>query len=197
MLSAAILVSDDMLLGDTKPSADQIELVEQMGKLTPAFDAQGIKLDLVRWRIAASEAKDYDVMLPLFVWDYFEDNQETFLAEMAKTEFQTKLLNPYEVLKWNSHKRYLEDLKRKDAPIIRTLSVESVTEQNVSSAFDTLDTDTLVIKPSAGEALGGKFFTSRVRRFRLKMRFPRIGFDPSVSAQRSIRRRVQLYLFRR
>jgi hypothetical protein len=150
MLSAAILVSDNMLSESPGKSADQFELVEQMGKLTPAFDAQGIKLDLVRWKVAASEAKNYDAMLPLFVWDYFENNQETFLAEMAQVEELTRLLNSYQVLKWNSHKRYLEDLAEKNAPTIRTLNVENVNEQNVESAFESLGTDTLVIKPTIG-----------------------------------------------
>ena len=108
-----------------------------------------------RWILYAGErpprgADDYDAMLPLFVWDYFEGNEAAFTAEMAKVDARTKLFNNYKTLKWNANKAYLEDLKDKGAPVISTLTVERVTETNVARAFETLGTDTLVIKPQVG-----------------------------------------------
>lgn len=150
MLSIAILVSDNMLPGNSETREDIFELDEQMGKLTPAFAAQGMQTTLVRWRDAAEKASEFDAMLPLFVWDYFEGNEKEFLNEMAKADAKTKLFNPYSVLKWNLNKSYLEELERQGAPVISTLTVERVTERNVAAAFDTLGTDTLVIKPQIG-----------------------------------------------
>jgi glutathione synthase/RimK-type ligase-like ATP-grasp enzyme len=150
MLSVAILVSDNMLLGNKDSREDIFELTEQMGKITPAFAAQGMKTELVRWRDAANRANEFDAMLPFFVWDYFEGNEDAFLNEMAKVDANTKLFNPYRVLKWNLNKSYLEELEREGAPVIRTLTVERVTERNVAAAFETLGTDTLVIKPQIG-----------------------------------------------
>lgn len=150
MLSIAILVSDNMLPGNSETREDIFELDEQMGKLTPAFAAQGMQTTLVRWRDAAEKASEFDAMLPLFVWDYFEGNEKEFLNEMAKADAKTKLFNPYSVLKWNLNKSYLEELERQGAPVISTLTVERVTERNVAVAFDTLGTDTLVIKPQIG-----------------------------------------------
>lgn len=150
MLSIAILASDNMLPGNAETRTDIFELDEQMGKLTPAFAALGMKTTLVRWREAAERAEEFDAMLPLFVWDYFEGNEKAFLNEMAKADTKTKLFNPYRVLKWNLNKRYLEELERQGAPVIRTLTVERVTERNVAAAFETLKTDNLVIKPQVG-----------------------------------------------
>lgn len=150
MLSVAILVSDNMLPGNAESRKDVFELTEQMGKITPAFAAQGMTTELVRWRDAAKRAEDFDAMLPFFVWDYFEGNEDDFLNEMAKVDAKTKLFNPYRVLKWNLNKSYLEELERQGAPVIRTLTVERVTERNVTAAFETLGTDTLVIKPQVG-----------------------------------------------
>lgn len=150
MLKIAILVSDNMLPGLNDTRADIFELDEQMAKLLPAFSAQGITAELVRWRDAAAQAENYDAMLPLFVWDYFEGNEDAFLSQMAKVEAKTKLFNQFDVLQWNATKTYLEDLEKRGAPVIRTLTVERVTERNVAAAFDTLKTDTLVIKPQVG-----------------------------------------------
>lgn len=150
MLSVAILVSDNMLPDSEDARTDLFELEEQMGKLVPAFAAHDMKLDLVRWREAAEKAEHYSAMLPLFVWDYFEGNEKAFLNEMAKVDSKTNLFNPYSVLKWNAVKNYLEELERQGAPVIRTLTVERVSERNITAAFETLKTDTLVIKPQVG-----------------------------------------------
>ncbi|RKQ69694.1 hypothetical protein DES40_2498 [Litorimonas taeanensis] len=150
MISVAILVSDNMLPDAEGARLDRFELDEQMGKLVPAFAAQGMELSLVRWRDAAKEAENYAAMLPLFVWDYFEGNEAQFLSEMAKVDAKTKLFNSYKILKWNAVKDYLEGLERLGAPVIRTLTVERVTERNVAAAFETLNTQTLVIKPQVG-----------------------------------------------
>ncbi len=150
MLKIAILVSDNMLPGFDNTREDVFELDEQMGKIIPAFEAQGITAEILRWREAAAQAENYDAMLPLFVWDYFEGNEETFLAEMAKVDAQTKLFNRFDVLQWNTTKTYLDELERQGAPVIRTLNVERVTERNVNAAFETLKTNTLVIKPQVG-----------------------------------------------
>jgi glutathione synthase/RimK-type ligase-like ATP-grasp enzyme len=150
MLKIAILVSDNMMPGFEDTREDIFELDEQMGKITPAFKAQGMTAELLRWREAASQSENFDAMLPLFVWDYFEGNEDAFLAEMAKAETKTKLFNRFDVLQWNATKTYLDELERQGAPVIRTLNVERVTERNVVAAFETLKTDTLVIKPQVG-----------------------------------------------
>lgn len=146
----AILVSDNMMPGADNLRSDQFELNEQMGKLEPAFEAEGLKVELVRWREAAERAEEFDAALPLFVWDYFEGNEGDFLSEMAKIDSRTKLFNGFDVLKWNSDKSYLEALSREGAPVIRTLHVDRATERAVNAAFETLETDTLVIKPQVG-----------------------------------------------
>lgn len=146
----AILVSDNMMPGADNLRSDQFELVEQMAKLEPAFGAEGLRVELIRWRGASERAEEFDAVLPLFVWDYFEGNEDEFLTEMAKIDARTKLYNGFDVLKWNSDKSYLEGLSREGAPVIRTLHVERATERAVNAAFETLETDTLVIKPQIG-----------------------------------------------
>jgi len=146
----AILVSDNLLPGREDQREDVFELEEQIAKLTPAFAAQGMDLELERWREAGAKSTDYDAMLPLFVWDYFEGNQAAFLTEVAKASQNTKVFNNFDILRWNSDKSYLDELDNAGAPVIRTVYLERVTQAGIARAFDTLETNEIVIKPTIG-----------------------------------------------
>lgn len=150
MRKIAILASDNMMPGHPNQRLDFFERDEEMGKLVPAFAAKGMMLDLIPWRGAAEQADDYDAMLPLLVWDYFEGNEAAFTAEMAKVDAKTKLFNNFKTLKWNANKAYLDELEAEGAPVISTITVDRVTETGVARAFEELGTDTLVIKPQIG-----------------------------------------------
>jgi len=145
-----ILVSDNMMPGSDNVREDLFELEEQMGKITPAFARHGMETALVRWREAGDRAQNFDALLPLFVWDYFENNQAAFLAQMEKAAQNCHLFNPFSVLRWNSEKSYLEELAAAGAPVIKTLYLDRVTQAEIEKAFDTLETDRLVIKPTIG-----------------------------------------------
>jgi glutathione synthase/RimK-type ligase-like ATP-grasp enzyme len=150
MKTAAVLASDNLLPNAENPRVDVFELEEEMGKLIPAFKEYGIKLDLIRWREAAENAKSYDAMLPLLVWDYFEGNEDAFMREMAQASQHTEIFNPFDVLKWNADKSYLDELERQGAPVIETITVDRVTRTGVEEAFEDFGTDKMVLKPSVG-----------------------------------------------
>ncbi|NNE57360.1 MAG: hypothetical protein HKN36_04570 [Hellea sp.] len=145
-----ILVSDNMMPGHKEAREDIFELEEQMGKIVPAFARHDMSAEILRWRDAGEMADHFDAVLPLFVWDYFEGNQHAFLEQMKQAAGKTHIFNPYEMLKWNSEKSYLEELATKGAPVIRTLYMDKVTEAGINQAFETLQTDRLVIKPIVG-----------------------------------------------
>ncbi len=150
MKKIAILASDNMMPDTKEQRADFFERDEQMGKLIPAFKARDMALELLPWRGCAQKASAYEAILPLFVWDYFEGNEAEFMSEMAKLAGQTLLLNPLETLAWNAKKTYLEDLKAKGAPVIDTLLLDRVTQNNVMRALGMFETKSLVIKPQIG-----------------------------------------------
>ncbi|MEE9273382.1 MAG: hypothetical protein V3U57_08980 [Robiginitomaculum sp.] len=146
----AILASENMLPGSETARDDIFELEEQMGKLRPAFAARGMELDLVNWREAPRLADEYDAMLPLLVWDYFEENEVKFLQFMAQISQKTNLFNPFDVIQWNANKAYLEELSGLGAPTIPSIFVDHATQKNVLRAMDKFGSDTVVIKPEIG-----------------------------------------------
>ncbi len=145
-----ILVSDNMMPGTDGVREDIFELEEQMGKVAPAFAAHGMETTIIRWREAASRAADFDAMMPMFVWDYFEGNETAFLDQMTQASEQAYIFNPVNVLRWNSEKSYLDELGQKGAPVIKTLYLDKVSEAGIAQAFETLETEKLVIKPIIG-----------------------------------------------
>ena len=150
MKKIAFLISDNLLPNAKGVRRDRFELVEQVGKLKPALAAQGMELFEVRWREIAGRAGEFDGILPLMVWDYFQGNEEAFLTAIAEAERVTPVFNDFDTLKWNADKSYLDELKGRGAPVIRTTAVDFVTQSNIARAFEELETDTLVIKPRVG-----------------------------------------------
>lgn len=150
MKKIALLVSDNLLPGAEDSREDVFELEEEMGKLVPAFAAMDMDLELVRWREASVKASEYDAMLPLLVWDYFEGNEAAFMSEMAKASEHTKVINGFEVINWNANKSYLDELERAGAPVIKTYSLDRVTNAGLTKAIAELAADKVVIKPKVG-----------------------------------------------
>ena len=150
MTKIALLISDNLLPTAENARPDRFELIEEVGKLTPALAAHGMELHEVRWREIADRAGEFAAILPLMVWDYFEGNEDAFLTAIARAEKITPVFNSFDMLKWNADKSYLDELHARGAPVIRTLTVERVTERNVARAFEELETETLVIKPKVG-----------------------------------------------
>jgi len=152
--NVAILASDDMMPGAVTERGDAFERDEQMGKLVPALAMLGVDCALLRWREAAERAGDYDAVLPLLCWDYW-DEREAFLTVLERAAKTTRVLNGVELLRWNTDKRYLEELgagtaNLRGAPIIETEVVERIDSDAVARAFDRFGTDRLVIKPQVG-----------------------------------------------
>jgi len=150
MKKIALLISDNLLPNVEGGRPDRFELVEEVGKLKPALAAEGMELSEVRWREITDRAGEFDAILPLMVWDYFEGNEEAFLTAIAEAEKVTPVFNDFDTLKWNADKSYLDELKDRGAPVIRTTAVDFVTQSNAARAFEELETDTLVIKPRVG-----------------------------------------------
>lgn len=172
MRPVAILASDNMIPGHPEERADAFERDLQWAALSPAFAMQQIEISLVRWRDAAERAHEFQAMLPLFAWDYFEGNEQAFFEQLELASQRTRVLNDVGLMKWNASKSYLSDLADRGLPVIPTKTVECVTEANVTAAFDELSTDTLVIKPQIGGGAWRQVLLRRDEEFPTADRLP-------------------------
>ena len=80
-------------------------------------------------------------------WDYHCD-REGFLAWSERIARMTTLLNPVEVLRWNTHKRYLQVLVRHGVPTIPTVWLPRGTSLVLSDLLTERGWSSAVIKPA-------------------------------------------------
>jgi O-ureido-D-serine cyclo-ligase len=77
----------------------------------------------VDWDDDAVDWSRFDLALLRSTWDYF-DRLPAFLAWAEGVSRRTRLLNPLDVVRWNTDKHYLADLQRAGVPVVPGLFVE-------------------------------------------------------------------------
>lgn len=113
--------------------------------LIDALTARGVTASIEPWGSDAAAAGRLVVVRT--TWDY-TDHIDEFLAWVRRTAEVTVVVNPAEIIVWNSHKSYLRDLADASVPVIPTTVVRqgaSTSEQAaVLAAYD----GDVVIKPA-------------------------------------------------
>ena len=77
--------------------------------LKSAFEAQGLKVNITYWDNPTYEWQETKSVLFRTIWDYFERFDE-FWEWLEQVKTKTRLINSYELIKWNIDKHYLKDL---------------------------------------------------------------------------------------
>jgi O-ureido-D-serine cyclo-ligase len=123
-----------------------------MPPLLDAVRATGAGVHEIDWDDEAVDWSRFDLALLRSTWDYFERLPE-FLAWAERVSRQTRLLNPFEVIRWNTDKHYLGDLARVGVPVVPSAFVEP--GENALPTIDALRAahpaaQDIVVKPAIG-----------------------------------------------
>ena len=124
--------------------------------------AEQLEIDLVfaNWNDKSIAWESFDAAVIRSAWDYVPVRDE-FLQFAKNVETRTKLFNSYDVMRWNTDKKYLSNLENKGVPIIPTKFASNIDEAlpAVSWAFGIAEA--IAIKPTvgAGARLAGKATT--------------------------------------
>ena len=111
--------------------------------LVDAAAARGLDAEITIWDDDTVDWPTYDVVVVRSCWDYL-DRRDDFLAWAAKVP---NLLNPADVLAWNTDKVYLRELADAGVPVIDT-------RWDVRRGDELPDSAEWVVKPSISG--GGK-----------------------------------------
>ncbi len=90
---------------------------EDEAPLTAALEALGLSVATPDWDDTTVDWSQFEIALIRATWDYTTRLVE-FLAWARRTADQTRLLNPPDLVQWNTDKRYMADLEAADVPII-------------------------------------------------------------------------------
>lgn len=103
------------------------------------------------WNDETVDWGSFDVAVIKSPWDYHNHLTEFWSWLDRLEKLGVKVLNPAEIIKWNSDKHYLKDIAQKGLPVIPSGYIEKGGRFD-TDFFDHFNTDKLVIKPcvSAG-----------------------------------------------
>jgi glutathione synthase/RimK-type ligase-like ATP-grasp enzyme len=98
--------------------------------LRDALVARGIAVDVAVWDDPTVVWASYQHVVIRSTWDYTE-RQTQFVDWTRRVEQTSELLNPAEVIAWNTDKTYLRDLEERGLPIVPTIWLDP--DRNMSS----------------------------------------------------------------
>ncbi len=128
--------------------------------LAAALAREGVAVRFAVWSDDRLDWSASALTLVRSTWDYHRQPQ-AWRRWLAGTAAATRLLNPPELLAWNTDKRYLRELGRARIPCVPTCFVDAA---DVPAAL-ALPWDDLIVKPAvAASASGVRRFTGTLQR---------------------------------
>ncbi|MGA9828887.1 MAG: hypothetical protein WBQ57_11225, partial [Rhodanobacteraceae bacterium] len=99
------------------------ELDEDLAPLATALETQGAKVAIVDWDDPDVAWSRFAAAVLRSTWDYAMRLSE-FLDWAARVAEQTLLINPAQIVRWNTDKHYLADIARVGVATVRSTFVE-------------------------------------------------------------------------
>jgi glutathione synthase/RimK-type ligase-like ATP-grasp enzyme len=122
--------------------------------LADALVATGARVDIADWREPAVDWSDATVTMLRSPWDYVHHLDE-FLGWAERVNAQSELWNPYQLLRWNTHKSYLLDLQGRGAPIVPTVVLLQGSAASLDAICDAQGWNAVVVKPAIASGSDG------------------------------------------
>ncbi|MCE5232019.1 MAG: hypothetical protein ABFC67_07125 [Mizugakiibacter sp.] len=128
------------------------DLDDDLVPLEAALRAAGAEVAVVDWDDPAADWSRFDLAVLRSTWDYTGRLPE-FLAWAARAAARTTLLNPLQVVRWNTDKHYLGELARAGVPVVPSAFVEP--GEDAVAALESFlaahaDAAEFVVKPCVG-----------------------------------------------
>jgi len=121
--------------------------VDEDAVLSKLLQELGISHQLLAWSDPDVDWSQFTHVLIKSTWDYFDYYPE-FLDWLSQLEaLGTPVLNQVEMLRWNSSKNYLLELKAKGYPCVAGQILPKGTVISLEELHDAIQADTLVVKP--------------------------------------------------
>jgi O-ureido-D-serine cyclo-ligase len=126
------------------------DLDDDLPPLVAALREAGVDASIAEWDDAAIEWPRFDLAVLRSTWDYSMRLAE-FLAWVDRVSVATTLLNPREVVRWNTDKHYLAHLADAGVPTVPSTFVEPDDDaaRALDAFLDRIDGE-FVVKPSVG-----------------------------------------------
>ena len=125
--------------------------------LSDALGALGAEVAISAWDDPSVDWARFDLCVIRSTWNYVHRLPE-FLSWAKRTSRVTRLANPWELVRWNSDKRYLKDMEARGIRIVPTVFCPRGSARPLSGILARSGWTDVVIKPQVGAA---SFMTRR------------------------------------
>lgn len=124
---------------------------EDLPPLLDALRELGVEPDVVNWDDPALDWSRFEVAVLRSTWDYSMRVAE-FLAWADRVSQRTRLLNPPDVVRWNTDKHYLATLAASGVPIVPSAFIEpgAAARAALEAFLAGHDSAEFVVKPAIG-----------------------------------------------
>jgi glutathione synthase/RimK-type ligase-like ATP-grasp enzyme len=121
-------------------------ILNEDGLVAGALEKKGLRVERRSW-----DDPDYDWSDPVYIlfrstWDYFDRFTE-FSRWLEDVKERTRMLNPYEVVRWNLDKHYLKDLTEAGIRIPPTRFIEQGDKRTLTSIVMESGWSEVILKP--------------------------------------------------
>lgn len=123
-----------------EPDPDQAPLVG-------ALQRAGLSVRVCAWHDRQVDWERGRVTLLRSTWNYYRQ-RERFVAWAEHVAQVSELYNPLEVVRWNSHKRYLIELARQGVPVVPTELVDRGSTRSLAEICAARGWSRVVVKPA-------------------------------------------------
>ncbi len=127
--------------------ADHLDEEDSQELLAPALAARGLSAALVAWDDPTVDWSAFRLCVIRATWDYHLRLPE-FLAWAERIAARTVLWNPLDLVRWNTHKRYLRDLERQGVAIVPTVWAPQGTTLDLAALLADRGWTRAVVKPA-------------------------------------------------
>lgn len=135
-------------VGVTDPEAD----VD--APLHRALEARGVGVHRPLWSDPTVDWGRFDLAVVRTTYDYVHD-RDGFVAWAARASSDVTLLNPADVLRWNTHKSYLIELEERGAPVVPTAWLAEGDVVRLGELLRSRGWSDVVLKPAIGAGSDG------------------------------------------
>ena len=101
------------------------------------------------WDDTAFDWAGCDACLIRTTWDY-QERYDEFIAWARRVSGETKLFNPFEIVRWNTDKRYLRDLESRGFPIVPTVWIDVGCSIDLRGVLADRGWERAILKPVIG-----------------------------------------------
>ena len=122
-------------------------ILHEQELLKSSLEAQGLKVNVTFWDNPSYKWQETKSLLFRTVWDYFERFDE-FWEWLEQVKTKTRLINSYELIKWNIDKHYLKDLSSWGIETVPTYFADKGCNMKLHEIAKRNQWKDLVIKPA-------------------------------------------------